>query len=156
MKTSNSVAEGFLFFESNLSVRALLTCPQLEECHNLESSRPEVFCKIGVLRNFAKLTGKYLCQSLFLNKGLRHRCFPMNFAKFRRIPFLQNTSGGCFWIFKVNGFHYNINDFVGAISRSYAVNLNYLYMINLIYQDMTSGSQYLQDQVTTEVVINFQ
>ena len=37
------------------------------------SSRPEVFCKKGVLRNFAKFTGKHLCQSLFFNKvaGLR-------------------------------------------------------------------------------------
>ena len=31
------------------------------------SSLPEVFCKKGVLRNFAKFTGKQLCQSLFLN-----------------------------------------------------------------------------------------
>ena len=37
------------------------------------SSRHEVLCKKGVLRNFAKFTGKHLCQSLFLNKaaGLR-------------------------------------------------------------------------------------
>ena len=59
----------------------------------------------GVFRNFAKFTGKHLCQSLFLNKvaGLRpatllkkrpwHRCFPVNFARFLRTPFLQNTSG---------------------------------------------------------------
>ena len=32
------------------------------------STRPEVLCKKGVLENFAKLTGKYLCQSLFFNK----------------------------------------------------------------------------------------
>ena len=32
------------------------------------SSRPEVFCKKGVLRNFAKFTGKQLCQSLLFNK----------------------------------------------------------------------------------------
>ena len=32
------------------------------------SSRPEVFCRKGFLRNFAKFTGKYLCQSLFFNK----------------------------------------------------------------------------------------
>ena len=32
------------------------------------SSRPEVFCKKGVLRNFAKFTGKHLCQILFFNK----------------------------------------------------------------------------------------
>ena len=37
------------------------------------SSRTEVFCKKGVLRNFAKFTGKHLCQCLFFNKvaGLR-------------------------------------------------------------------------------------
>ena len=62
------------------------------------NSRPEVFCKKGVLRNFAKFTGKHLCQSFFFNKvaGLRpatllkkrlwHRCFPKNFAKFLRAP----------------------------------------------------------------------
>ena len=30
------------------------------------SRRPAVFCKKGVVRNFAKFTGKQLCQSLFL------------------------------------------------------------------------------------------
>ena len=46
------------------------------------SSRPEVFCK-------KMFTGKHLCQSLFFNNvaGLRHRCFPVNFAKFLRAPF---------------------------------------------------------------------
>ena len=64
--------------------------------NKVRNSRPEVFCKKGVLRNFAK----HLCQSLFCNKvaGLRpatllkkrlwHRCFPVNFAKFLRTPFL--------------------------------------------------------------------
>ena len=33
-----------------------------------KNSRPEVFCKKGVLRNFAKFTGKHLCQSLFFSK----------------------------------------------------------------------------------------
>ena len=31
-------------------------------------SRLEVFCKKGILENFAKFTGKHLCQSLFFNK----------------------------------------------------------------------------------------
>ena len=53
------------------------------------SSRPEMFCKKGVLENFAKLTGKHLCQSLFFNKKkFWHRRFPVNFAKFSRSPFL--------------------------------------------------------------------
>ena len=52
--------------------------------------------------NFVKVTGKYLCQSLYFSKvrpatlskqRLWHRCFPMNFTKFIRTPFLQNTSG---------------------------------------------------------------
>ena len=63
-------------------------------------SRQGVFCKKGVLRNFTNFTEKHLCQSLFFNKvaGLRsatllkkrlwHRCFPANFAKFLRTPFL--------------------------------------------------------------------
>ena len=65
---------------------------------NYRSSSPEVFCKRGVLRNFAKFIGKHLHQSLFFNIGLRpatilkkrlwHRCFPVNFAKFLRTPFL--------------------------------------------------------------------
>ena len=29
------------------------------------SSRPEVFFKLGVIKNLSKFTGKYLCQSLF-------------------------------------------------------------------------------------------
>ena len=58
------------------------------------SLRPEVFYKKGALKNIAKFTGKHLCQSLFLHNipGLRHRCFPVNFAKFLRTPFLQNTT----------------------------------------------------------------
>ena len=61
--------------------------------------------KNGVLKSIAIFTEKHLCQSLFFNKveGLRpetllkkslwHRCFPMNFAKFLRTPFSQNTFG---------------------------------------------------------------
>ena len=64
------------------------------------SSRPEVFCIKGVLRDLTKFTGKHLCQSLFFIKaaGLEHRCFPVNFVKFLRTSFLQNTSGDCFCI----------------------------------------------------------
>ena len=36
--------------------------------HDFRSSRPKVFCKKGVLRNFGKFTRKNLCQSLFFNK----------------------------------------------------------------------------------------
>ena len=73
----------------------------------VRSSRPDVLCKKGILRNFGKFIEKHMCQKLFFNKvaGLRpatllkkslcHRCFSVNFAKF-----LQSTSGGCFCFLK--------------------------------------------------------
>ena len=43
-----------------------------------KSSHQRCSVKKGVLRNFAKFTGKYLCQSLFFNKVARAAC---NFIK---------------------------------------------------------------------------
>ena len=69
------------------------------------SSHQRCSMKNVFLRNFTKFTKQYLRQSLFFNKvadlgsvtllkkKLWHRCFPVNFAKFLRKPFLQNTSG---------------------------------------------------------------
>ena len=37
------------------------------------------------VKNFAKFTGKHLCQNLFFNK-LWHRLFPINSEKFLRTP----------------------------------------------------------------------
>ena len=66
----------------------------------LRSSHQRYPVRKRVLKNFAKLTGKHLCQSLFLNKvtglssgtllkkSLWHRCFPVNFVTFLRVPFL--------------------------------------------------------------------
>ena len=63
-------------------------------------------------------TGKHLHRSLFfskvaginpatlLKKTLRHRCFPVNFAKFLRVPFLQNTSGRRFLLKRANVLQY--------------------------------------------------
>ena len=73
--------------------------------YQYRSSHRSYSVRKGVPRNFAKFPGKHLCQSLFFDKvaGLRpatllkkrlwHKCFPLNFAKFPRTPFLQNTSG---------------------------------------------------------------
>ena len=57
------------------------------------------------LKNFAKCTGKHLCQSLFFNKAaglrsiltiltilkkrLRHSCFPVNTAKLLRKHYFE-------------------------------------------------------------------
>ena len=93
-----------------LSVK--LTHPSYNNGSNQDEPQkqpPKVFCKKGSFRNFAKFTGKHLCQSLFFNKvaGLNpakllkkrlwHRWFPVNFAKFLIKPFLQNISGQLLW-----------------------------------------------------------
>ena len=57
------------------------------------SSHQRCSLKKGVLRNFTKFTGKHLCQSLFFNKVAGPRCFPVNFVKLLRTPFLQSTAG---------------------------------------------------------------
>ena len=57
--------------------------------HWIRSSRPEVCCKKGALKNFAKFTGKHLCRISFLKKRLWHSCFPVNFAKFLWTPFFK-------------------------------------------------------------------
>ena len=65
------------------------------------------FFPVSFVKNFIKLTGKHLCQSLFLNKAaglnitllkkrLWYRCFPVTFAKFLRTPFFIEHLGGCF------------------------------------------------------------
>ena len=76
--------------------------------HFTRSNYAKVFSEKGVLKKFAKFTGKHLCWSLFFNKvpslrsatllkkRLQHRCLPGNFVKFLGTLFLRNTSVGCF------------------------------------------------------------
>ena len=73
------------------------------------SRRLEVFCEKGVLKSFAKFTGKHLRQSLFLIKlqtlGLQiyekrvsgTGVFLWILRNFEEHLLLQNTSGGTFW-----------------------------------------------------------
>ena len=63
--------------------RVNLSCEVWNSLHR--SSRPEVFCKKGILKKFSEFTGKHQCQSLFFNKvagkkRLWYRCFPVNFG----------------------------------------------------------------------------
>ena len=73
----------------------------LKDKYHYRSSHQNCSERRGVLSNFAKFTGKYLCQSLFFNKvkgfslwkvRLWRRCFHVNFVKFLRTPFLQNRT----------------------------------------------------------------
>ena len=63
--------------------------------NSYRSSHRRCSVKKGVLKKFAKFTGKHLRQrpATLSKKRLWRRCFPVNFAKFLRTPFLQNTPG---------------------------------------------------------------
>ena len=52
----------------------------------LKKHPPEVFYKKGVLKNFAKFTGKHLCESLFFNKVAIFNKFP-----FHKLPILLGS-----------------------------------------------------------------
>ena len=59
------------------------------------------FCKLHrkTLKSeslFNKVPGLKACN--FIKKRLRHRCFPVKFAKCLQYLFLQNTPGSCFWV----------------------------------------------------------
>ena len=89
----------------------LCFCQLFERFHksqlisSFRSSHQRCSIRKDVLKNFKKFTGKLLCQSLFYNKvaGLRpaallkkrlwHKCFPVNFGKYLRVSFLQDTFG---------------------------------------------------------------
>ena len=61
------------------------------------SSHRRCSVRKSILKNFSEPTGIHVCHSLHFNKvagklRLWHRCFPVNFVKFLRLLFLQNTS----------------------------------------------------------------
>ena len=79
-------------------------CTALFQWYTLfRSNRPDVLCKKGVLKIFAKFTRKHLCWSVFSNKvaGLRPitllqkeiptQVFPCEFCKMFRNTFLYRT-----------------------------------------------------------------
>ena len=48
----------------------------------------------------------------YLKKRLWHRCFSVNFAEFLRTPFLQKSSGGCFWKSSIATSHLVITNWI--------------------------------------------
>ena len=56
------------FVNSGITFSIEYSFSHIKKLRILRSSRPVVFCKKAVPRNFAKFTGKHLCQILFFNK----------------------------------------------------------------------------------------
>ena len=115
---------GYNFLQDTLSRTMLIIS---------RSSHWRCAIKKGVVKNFAKFTGKHQCQSVFFSKvwdlrpitilkeGPWHRLFSLNFAKCFRTLFLQNHSRRLlldFWIsfaffslyfWKISGIYSNIS-----------------------------------------------
>ena len=76
------------------TMRMLKNCFLLDQ---FRSSRPEVFCEKGVFRNFAKFTGKHLCQSLFfkaynfIKKETLAQVFFCEFCRISKNTFFYRT-----------------------------------------------------------------
>ena len=104
----------------------------------------DVFCKKGVLWNFAKFTRKHLCQSLFFSivaghglqlfqkRGSGKGVFLWIFRNFLEHLFLQNISGGSFcdllnpslskFVFnEYSGFFHFVCSFVRFIQSIYSL-----------------------------------
>ena len=113
------------------------------------SRRLVVFCKKGILENFAKFTGKHLYQSLFFNKvadprpatflkkKLRHRCFPVNFANFLRTPIFIEHLWWMLLIFQnwaYNKWNFEVKlGFFLTISMSCGKHYRMLYYWGILY-----------------------
>ena len=106
---------------------------------SFRSSRSEVFFEKGVFKNFAKFTGKYLCQSLFVNKisGLRpatllkkklwHKGFPVSFMKFLRTSFfIEHLLVGAYLFLQCMQYQ---NDSINSFSHTGILDNNYYFHI---------------------------
>ena len=64
---------------------------------NNQKQPPEVFYKKLCSQKFRKIDRQTPAQgsqpATLLKKRLRHKCFPLNFAKYLKTPFLQNIPG---------------------------------------------------------------
>ena len=80
------VTLGSLSFSVKMRFFVLISTIYQSNSEILQKQSPEVFYKNGILKNFARLTGKLMCQILFFNKAAGEK-----FCK--KTSFLQNTSG---------------------------------------------------------------
>ena len=98
------------------------------------SSRPEVFCAKGVLTNFAKFTGKHLCQSLLYNKlaDLRPATFTARKTIFPGISWKAqkdqvNIFPSTFWLKKGRiSHHWKVQKKNFSVISKYHLSINFL------------------------------
>ena len=114
---------------------------------SFRSSRPEMFCEKGVLKNsqnsqgntcarlfFNKVAGLKACN--FIKKRLQHGCFLVKFAKLLRAPILKNMCQRLVLLSELNGEVYQISwsqSFTGALLLNPPQNNIYLFIHLCVY-----------------------
>ena len=83
---SGILAEAISIAYTSLQQRQSTSLAKFFQCPHFRSSRPELLCKKGAFKNFSKFIG--------VSFGTGVSC---EFCEILRTPFLQNTSGRCFW-----------------------------------------------------------
>ena len=109
-----------------------------------------MFCKKGVLKNFAKFTGKHLCQRLW------RRCFPVTLAQVFSCDFCKIFKNNIFfiehlrWLLLLIAFTYLM------CPRRFAFMLaNYLWSIFSFSEHINPSSRYVRLIITTSFQIFF-
>ena len=85
---------GSVAYQKVLIKKASLSCTTLIWTMHSRSSHQRYSIKKAVLKNFRIFTGNKVAglkACNFIKKSLRHRCFPMNIAKFLRTHILKNS-----------------------------------------------------------------
>ena len=105
-----------------------------------QKQSPNVFCKKGVLKNFANFTGKHMFKSLFkevaglqacmfIKKRLQHRCFLWT---------LQNFQGHLFWSTSANDFFCTFeilttNNIIFILAENFIFNFRIYKILCILY-----------------------
>ena len=163
-----SIALWTIYTRSIFSLVLLKIFQNFRNTSRKKSTQKQLFSRVlqdRFLKKFANFTSKHQCWSHFLikspeKKRLQNRCFPVNFAKLLRTPFLQNTSKTCFstnevfWTPQheersVQSNYQDVNTkrcfcrFVGEIFRYEPFNMNYLWNIDEVA--CASGFEFLRN-----------
>ena len=125
----------------------------LRKCRNSEAAaRVVLYNQKAVIRNFTKFTGKHLFQGIFFNKvagprpatlfkkRLWYRCFPVNFVKFPRTPYLQNASGRLLLeILKTITQQNTATQLMQEFSKLIITGLSYFHLLSMKIIDLVSS-----------------
>ena len=114
-------------------MRKILKMPKTEAVSQRYSVK-RVFSEIYQNSHETTVPESFFCSlrpAIWLKKILWNRCFPANFAKFLRTPFLKNTSGGYFFQENLSLLEIPKNIFTFANKKLYCRKLSAYISLNI-------------------------